>query len=185
MKQIILTLALVAGVTLSATAQQPFKFGHINSQELFLLMPERDSALVKLENYRKELTEQIETLQVEFNKKLTDYQNKQSTWTAATLETKQKELQQLSQNIEEYQRNAQEELAQMQQIVIRPVTEKANAAISKVGKDNEFTYIFDVSMGVVPYFNLEQSIDVLPLVKTELNIPADKVAPTTSTTTSR
>ncbi|MDR1681660.1 MAG: OmpH family outer membrane protein [Prevotellaceae bacterium] len=182
MKQIILAFTFVAGLIVSANAQQPFKFGHINSQELFLLMPERDSALMRLENYRKELAEQIETLQVEFNKKLTDYQNKQSTWTAATLETKQKELQQLSQNIEEYQRNAQEELTQMQQIVIRPVTEKANAAISKVGKDNGFTYIFDVSMGVVPYFDVTQSIDILPLVKVELNIPADKVAPTPQAT---
>lgn len=185
MKQTIVIITLLAAATLPANAQQPFKFGHINTQELFLLMPERDSALVKLENYRKELTEQIETLQVEFNKKLTDYQNKQATWTAATLETKQKELQQLSQNIEEYQRNAQEELTQMQQIVIRPVTEKANAAIRKVGKDNGFTYVFDVSMGVVPYFDADQSIDILPLVKAELNIPADKVVAAPQATPSR
>jgi outer membrane protein len=177
MKKIVLTFALLAGMTIAATAQQNFKFGHINNLELLQLMPERDSAQLKLENYGKDLQDQIEAMRVEFNNKLQLYQSKQATWTAATLETKQKELQQLSQNIEEYQRSAQEEFSQLQQMLMRPVIEKANAAITKVGKDNGFTYIFDTSAGTIPFFNVEQSIDALPLVKAELKIPADKKVP--------
>jgi len=52
---------------------------------------------------------------------------------------------------------------------MKPIVDKANAAISKVAKANGFVYVFDVSTGAVAYFS-DQSIDVLPLVKKELGI---------------
>jgi outer membrane protein len=179
MKKIIVIFALTAGIALSATAQHAYKFGHLNVSELIVLMPERDSAQAKLEAYGQDLQEQIETLQVELNNKVNVYQTKQATWSTAILEAKQKEIQEMSQRIEEFQRTAQEDFARMQQTVLRPVIEKADAAISKVGKDNGFTYIFDTSTGALRYFNADHSENVLPLVKAELKIPADKVAPST------
>jgi len=170
---VIVLLAVFAG---SASAQN-FKFGHINAQELMLLMPDRDSALAKLEAYGKDLSEQIEAMQVEYNNKLNTYQSRQATWTAAILEQRQRELQELGQRVEEFQRTAQADFQNMQGVLMRPVIEKANNAITKVGKDNGFTYVFDISSGTVPYFNPDHSVDILPLVRTELKIPADKKVP--------
>ncbi|MDR2802329.1 MAG: OmpH family outer membrane protein [Prevotellaceae bacterium] len=182
MKKIIVILILAAGITLPATAQHAYKFGHLNVSELIVLMPERDSAQAKLEAYGEDLQEQIETLRVELNNKLNVYQTKQATWSAAILEAKQKEIQEMSQRIEEFQRTAQDDFSRMQQTLLRPVIDKANAAIAKVGKDNGFTYIFDTSTGVLPYFNTDHSENVLPLIKAELKIPADKVAPAAAAT---
>jgi outer membrane protein len=168
---------LLAGIGTTVLAQQPFKFGHVNASELIQLMPERDSASSKLEAYTKELQEQIETMQVERNNKVSVFQSKQATWTTAIAEAKAREIQDLDQRIQEFQVTAQEDLQRMQQTLLRPVIEKANAAITKVGKDNAFTYIFDTSAGTVPYFSTEQSVDVLPLVKAELKIPADNKVP--------
>ena len=178
MKKIIVIFALAVGIVLPATAQHAYKFGHLNVSELIVLMPERDSALAKLEAYAKDLQEQIETLQVELNNKLNVYQTKQATWSAAILEAKQKELQEMNQRVEEFQRTAQEDFSRMQQTLLQPVLDKAKASIAKVGKDNGFTYIFDISTGVLQYFNTDHSENILPLVKAELKIPADKVAPT-------
>ncbi|MDR0694186.1 MAG: OmpH family outer membrane protein [Prevotellaceae bacterium] len=182
MKKIIVILVLAVGITLPATAQHTYKFGHLNVSELIVLMPERDSAQAKMEAYGADLQEQIETLQVELNNKLNMYQTRQATWSDAIREAKQKELQEMNQRIEEFQRTAQEDFSRMQQTLLRPVIEKANAAIVKVGKENGFTYIFDTSVGAMPYVNTDHSENVLPLIKAELKIPADKVAPTAAAT---
>ena len=81
-----LTRALLLLFFFSATTSfaQTFKFGHISSQELIDLMPERDSALVKLEKYSQELQATLKEIQTEYETKALQYQQKQATWTAAT-----------------------------------------------------------------------------------------------------
>jgi len=67
---------MIAALILSAASisAQNLKFGHINSQELLMAMPERDSAEAKLKKFAKNLQDEIETLQVEFNKKYQNFQ---------------------------------------------------------------------------------------------------------------
>ncbi len=148
---------------------QNLKFGHINSQELMIAMPERDSAEVKLKNYAKQLQEQIETLQVEFNKKYQDYLQKKATFTDAIREMKEKELNDLDQRSKEFEQTAQQDYQRQQGELMKPIVEKANATIQKVAKANGFIYVFDISSGAVTYFS-DQSIDILPMVKKELGL---------------
>ncbi len=170
---ILFVLLCVSG-TVSA---QNFKFGHINSQELIALMPERDSALIKLQKYASELDETITEMQQEYQTKYNAYQQKQATWTAAVLESKQRELVEIQQRLEQFNQGAQQEYQQMQQVLFAPVIQKATDAINKVAKDNAFTYIYDLASGCMAYYNEEVSVNVLPLAKNELGIPAEKVAP--------
>ncbi len=153
---------------------QNLKFGHINSQELISLMSERDSALVKLEKYADDLDETLQAMRTEFQTKYTTYQQRQATWTAAVLEARQKELQDIDARITSFQQTASQEYQQMQQILFAPVIQKATDAITKIGKEQGLIYIFDTSTGAIPYINDSMSVNVLPLAKTELKIPADK-----------
>jgi len=162
---------LITGLVLlvgSTDAQTP-KFGHINIQELISLMPERDSAEVRLRAYGKDLSEQIEQLQVEYNNKVQNYLQKKDTFTPAIREMREKEINELEQRIQEFQQTAQQEFQRMQGELMRPIIEKADAAIKKIGKANGFLYVFDVSTGGVVYFS-EASTDIMPLAKKELNI---------------
>ncbi|MDR2938025.1 MAG: OmpH family outer membrane protein [Prevotellaceae bacterium] len=176
MKKLILCAAIVVAAV-SAKAQQTYKFGHINGQELLALMPERDSAEAKYMAYGKDLEEQIELMQVEYNNKLQAYQQKAETWSAAIREAKEKELQDLGQRVQEFQMTAQRDLQAQQSELLRPVIEKATNAVKKVGKDNGFTYIYDVSNAALAYWNTEQSTDILDLVKKELGIAASSAKP--------
>jgi len=162
---------MIAALFLSAASisAQNLKFGHINSQELLMAMPERDSAEAKLKKYGKDLQDQIETLQVEFNKKYQDYLQKKATFTDAIREMKEKELSDLQQRSQEFEQTAQQDYQKQQAELMKPIVDKANAAITKVAKANGFIYVFDVSTGSVAYFS-DQSVDVLPLVKKELGI---------------
>lgn len=165
---IFIATALVSCVGIRANAQT-LKFGHINSQELLKAMPERDSAEAKLQKFTKTLQDQIEELQVEFNKKYQDYLQKRSTFTDAIREMKEKELSEMQQRAQEFQQVAEQDYQRMQQEVMKPVIEKADAAIKKVGQNNGFIYIFDTSAGILLYQS-DKSIDIMPLVKSELGI---------------
>lgn len=174
LSKILLVLFLAVS---TASFSQTLKFGHLNTQELVALMPDRDSAALKLEKYSADLNETMEAMQVEFNTKLNTYQQKQATWTAAVLEAKQKELQEIQSRFEQFQQSAGQEYQQMQNLLLAPVFKKANDAIQKIGKEQGFIYIFDTSTGAVPFISTEQSVDVMPMAKKELGIPADKKLP--------
>lgn len=174
MKKLILILFVAAAATIVANAQ---KFGHINTSELVSLMAETDSARVQLEAYQNELIEEMDAMQTEYNQKLNTYQQKSSTWTAAIRESKEAELSEIVQRLNQFQQTAQEDLANMQQTLMMPIYQKAQEAINKIGKDNNLIYIFDTSAGALIYIDDTQSTNLLPQAKAALGIPAEKVAP--------
>ena len=177
MKRIVLLAFCVLSFGAFSQAQN-LKFGHINTRELISLRSERDSALVKLMAYENDLQETLEGMGTEYNNKVNEYQRKQNEWAPVVLETKQRELQELGQRIQQFQQNAQQEMAQMQQTLMTPVIDKAQAAVTKVAKAQGLTYVFDLSAGALIYYDEAVSVNLLPLVKKELGIPANKVAPT-------
>jgi len=162
-------VVVMACISVSAFAQTP-KFAHINFQEFVLLMPESDAASEQLEAFGKELQEQIESMQTEFQTKMAEYEKKATVWTSSVLEDKQKEIQDLQRRISNFQQVAQQDFNQKQQELMLPILEKARKTIATVAKRENFTYVFDISTGALPYFDEQQSTDLLPIVKKELNI---------------
>lgn len=158
-------------LTSAAFAQPNLKIGHINSQELLQLMPESDSAQLKLEKAAKDLQDQLEAMQVEFNDKYQTYVKQRDTYSELIRQTKEADLQQMNQRIQQFQANAEQEIQKQRADIFKPVLDKANAAIAEVGKENGFTYIIDLSTGAFIYHS-ENSIDILPLVKLKLKLKA-------------
>ena len=104
----------MACLTFTLSAQN-VKFGHINTSELVMLTADADSARVKLQNYQKELMDEMESMQVEYNNKYNTYMQKQATWTQAIKESKEAELQEMIQRIQQFQQTAQQDLSQLEQ----------------------------------------------------------------------
>lgn len=177
MKKIVLLAFCVLSFGAFSQAQN-LKFGHVNTNELISLMSERDSAIVKLQAYQNDLVETLEGMETEYNNKVNEYQRKRNEWAPVVIETKERELQELGQRMQQFQQTAQQEMAQMQQVLMTPVIEKAQNAITKVAKANSLVYVFDTSAGALIYFDEAVSLNLLPLAKKELGIPAEKVAPT-------
>ncbi len=173
MKKVTKLLAVVL-MFVSAQSFAQVKLAHVNMQELVALMSESDSANVKLEKYGKELSDQMQDMQKELQGKYETYQQKSGTWTASVLESKQKELQDMQGRLEQFQQNAQNDYQQMNQKLYAPIVKKANDAVSKIGKENAYTYIFDLSGGSLIYVSESLSTDLMPLAKKALGIPADK-----------
>lgn len=168
MKKIILTILTVTFVTV-LFAQTPIKIGYINSQELLQIMPESDTAQMKLEKATKEYQDQFQVMQVEYNKKKQEFMEKQNTYSGLIKQTKDAELQQIGQRLQQFQQSASEDLQKQRNDIFKPVLDKANKAIADVAKENGFTYILDLSQGTVLY-HADSSNDILPLVKQKLGL---------------
>ncbi|MBE6212664.1 MAG: OmpH family outer membrane protein [Rikenellaceae bacterium] len=171
-KLFILVAALFTIGTVSAQ-----KFARINVQEVVMAMPEFDEAQKNLEAFGKDLNEQMEQIQVEFNNKLADFQKNQATMAASVKQMRQQELEQLQQRFSEFQQIAQQDFQKKQAELIEPVQKKAQEAVNKVAKANGYIVVFDVSVPSLAYIDEAQTTDIAPLVKKELGIVATTAAP--------
>ncbi len=145
------------------------KFAHINTQELLGAMPETDSAQTQIEKEAKELEDQLEMLQVEYNNKLEQYNQDADKLSDVILQTKQQELYDYQQRIQRFRVNAEQGIQKRNQELFQPILDKANKAIEEVAQEKGYTYVFDSSTGVMIYMS-DDSQDILPLVKTKLGI---------------
>lgn len=163
---------LVAGVVLfsapDALAQNKQKFGHIDSNELLQLMPEREAAEKELEAEAKALQQILAEMQAEYEQKLTAYQTSGATMSDLVRQTKEKEIIDLEARIEGVSEQAQMQLEKKRIEVLEPVLEKARKAIKEVADENGYTYVFDSSIGVLLHY--PEGDDILPLVKAKLGL---------------
>lgn len=168
MKKILFAFTLL--VTFSfAFSQKALKIGHVDSQELISLMPEKDSAQKKIQDYATELQKTSQTMQTEFQQKYQEYAEKGETFSKLIKENKEKELRGLQERMQQFEQNAKQDLQKKQADLFQPIIDKAKKAVSDVARKEGFTYVFDKSSGSI-VFEGEGSIDLLPLVKKELKL---------------
>ena len=169
MKKILLVAAL-AIVSAAAFAQQ--KFAHVNFSELVQLMPEADQARATMDASSKEASETYQAMADEWNTKYQQYQQKAANWTQAIRETKEKELTDIQQRIQEFQQTVQAELQQQQQQLMAPIYQKAQEAVEKLAKEGGFIYVIDQTSAL--YIDPAQSTDLTPAARKALGIPDDR-----------
>ena len=165
MKKIIF-LTLLSFLTLTSIAQD--KFGHIDSQELLLLMPERKTAETEVQNFAKSLEAQLGSMTIEYQESVQEYQAKEATYTDLVKQDKVAEITGLEQRIQTFQQNAQQSLQTKEQELLEPILLKARKAIEDVATEGGFTYIFDKSQGSILY--AKESENILTLVKKKLTL---------------
>lgn len=167
MKQLVITLALLLSGA-QAAMSQALKLGHIDRQRLLLTLPERKGAEEKMQAFAKVLDDRLKAMGAEYQAKVTDAQARAETMTQTEREMIVREINELEQRIQAAQEKAQEDLAKQEEELLKPMIEKTNKAVKDVADENGFTYILDVSTGMVLYF--DKGDDIMPLVKAKLGI---------------
>lgn len=163
----LLVIVLMMGVTSTINAQTQ-KFGHINTQELLMAMPERAQAEEEIKKYAKELEDQLTIMNQEYQTKVSEYQAKEATMTETVKKSKIKEITDLEARINDFQQNADQELKTKQQQLLQPMIDKAKKAIEEVAKENKYTYVFDSSTGSLLFS--PESENILSIVKKKVGI---------------
>ena len=168
-KAIKLTLAVV--LMMGATSTFAQKFGRINSEELIAVMPETKEMQTNMQAYVKNLQDEMEALQVEYNNKLQDFQKNYETLSEAVRDMKSKDLESITNRIREFEQVAREDIQKKQNDLAMPIYEKAKNAIDKVAAMGGYLAVFDTAMGSLAYFDEAALTDLAPAVKNELGVP--------------
>ena len=168
MKKIILLALIMTMGAFSANAQTKSKIGVVNIAKLLEIMPEYDSVMVAYQNKYEMMQRDLQQLYTEFQSKQESFEANQANLTEMMQSIKLQELEDLQKRIQIFQEGAQDELNKFIEVKQAPIIEKIRKAVNEVAKENGFTHIINNSQETVLYY--DESFDVLPLVKTKLNI---------------
>jgi len=146
------------------------KFGHVNSQELIMAMPEMAGIQQTLSELETEWENVLLSMREEYFSKFRDYQERRATMPESIREMRESELMDLEQRITAFQQTATADLQRRQQELLAPVIEKVRLAIRDVGIENELIYIFDMAAQSIVFHSPTKAKDVTALVKTKLGI---------------
>ena len=143
------------------------KLGYINTQDVFMQMPEVTIAQQKLDSIGKAYENDIATMREEFARKYKEYQDQQNTLSESLRQMKEQELMQMQERTQTFIQNVQQEYELKQQELLAPIHEKLANAIKKVGEEKGFTYIFDATQ--IQYISPD-AVNVEKDVKAKLGI---------------
>ena len=157
-------LALLSILALSTIAQN--KFGHVNAQEILLLMPEYKtmSSTLQMSSTLKQST--LKAMEGEFQAKYSAYENEVSSLDEAIKIDRETELQSMQKRLQDFKQNAQNDLLEEEKKLMAPIEEKLLLAITSVAEEGGYIYIFNSQ---VFYYGSEKN-DVSELVKKRLGL---------------
>ncbi len=164
MKKLIIILALAMGSMTPALAQ---KFGHANFEEIITMLPERAEAEKKVQDLQQKLEKRLNSMVETYQAKIAEFENDPD-MSDAMKTSAAGEIQDLQRRIQEFQQTAYTEIENKQTELMSGMFTKVREAANKVGKDEEYTYIFDSSsQGGLLYAGGE---DITPRIKKELGL---------------
>ena len=155
LKKIVLLVALFV-LPLCAMGQS--KFGHMNSQEVMVVMPEFIKAQADLETLSQQYQKEFESSREEFTKKYQEFVAQADSLPKNIAERRQRDLADMDQRLQQFQQEA-----------MVPIQQKLTEAIDAVGKAEGVVYIFDVASTPLAFIGAE-SIDLTAKVKAQLGI---------------
>ena len=146
LKSIFIAAAFLATAQF-ATAQS--KVAHIDMSELMTTFPAMKVAQGQLEKISKSYDTEYQTMANEYQTKMKKYQTEAENGTAtdAINETRAKEMQDMGARIQQYRETAQKELQQKELDLVKPIMEKATAAVQKIARAKGIEYVLDSTVG--------------------------------------
>jgi len=163
-----LGVLVFAFVCFSATNISAQKIGHLNSQEVFALMPQTISAKNSMEDYSKGLNSDFTDKEEKLKKKVQDAEKRygEGNMTQNELETVRAEIQKQGAELEKVRGQFQEQLIGKEESLMQPLVDKFTQAIKDVASENGYSFILDSSA----LLYAEDAGDVTSLVKAKLGM---------------
>ena len=160
------TLLLIALITLGFNSvQAQTKVGHISTELLLSLMPEKIALDAELEKLSKTYETELKAEQSKLEAKLKKYEAEMGSQTDEVNQQRQAEVQQDQQNLYQASQIAREDIGKKRDEKLRPILEKAKKAIDEVANEQGFTYVLEASQLIVA-----NGTDLLDAVKVKLGI---------------
>ena len=159
----------IALFVMSGVAQAQVKIAHVNTAEILDAMPDKAKAEKDLEKYYGELQSQLQTMAQEYQTKMQDYEANQATMSNLVKQSKEKEIIDIQNRIQQFQANAESEFENKRAELLKPILDKIQTAINAVGKEKGYTYMLDLATGAAVYVS-DDAVDATKDVKAKLGI---------------
>jgi len=159
----------IALFVMSGVAQAQVKIAHVNTAEILDAMPDKAKAEKDLEKYYGELQSQLQTMAQEYQTKMQDYEANQATMSNLVKQSKEKEIIDIQNRIQQFQANAESEFESKRAELLKPILDKIQTAINAVGKEKGYTYMLDLATGAAVYVS-DDAVDATKDVKAKLGI---------------
>lgn len=163
-------LAVLVAAPMCLMAQAP-KFGVVNTQEVFNIMPEKATAEATLKGVSDRYETEFKNLQDAFQKKLAEYEkaDQDPNTPDAIKQRHNEELQSDYQKIQNFQQTASQDMQKQQETLLAPISQKLQNAITAVGAEGGYTFIYDLSIPAIIYHG-GAAEDITAKVKAKLGI---------------
>lgn len=142
-KTLLIAAVLILGASNTMNAQA--KVAHVNVSEIMSKMPAMLDAQNQLQKLSGTYDAEYKKMVEEYQTKIKKYEQESTTVTEAVNTERSKEVQDMQKRIVDYRDNAQKELQQKDNDIMKPIMEKVKASIQKVGKAKGYQYILDDS----------------------------------------
>jgi outer membrane protein len=172
-KTLVVAFLLISFASFAQTSDQPFKIGYTNVEYILLQMPESKRIESELKTHSTQLESQLKNKYSEYETKLQAYEKSAATMDKVVRDDKEKELMNLNNSIQEFQRSAQASLQQKEKSLVDPVITKIDQAIKDVAKENGYTYVFSNQALLAG----PEEGDISPLVLKKLGVDPTKATP--------
>lgn len=149
---------------------------HLNLDSLLQISPRFKAATDSAELYMTSLQNQLYAMQVEYQRKLNEYDSLQKVWSPLIKALKEKEIRDLENNIQAFQQQAQDDFTAYRGKLYEPVFAEIDKAIEAVAVAHGYRYVIDDTKGNGLLY-AAKSDDIFTEVRIKLNIPAPKPAP--------
>lgn len=144
-KTLLIAATLFIGAISFTNAQS--KVAHINTTELIQSMPETKAAQADMQKVGETYKADIKAMELELKAKADRFGAESATKTKEENEKRLLEVQGDQQALQEYAMNADQEMQKKEVELLKPITEKAKAAILKVAKAQGFHYVLNSAQG--------------------------------------
>jgi outer membrane protein len=144
------------------------KYGYLNKQELYLSMPDYDSANLKVEKIRREYENQLAAMQNELSSKTASLNNESANISEFLRQNRQEELKNLDIRIQLFSVKANAQLEDKKNQLFQPIITRADDAIKAVAAEQGFIFVID--SGQLLYTDEKKCTNILSLVKAKLGL---------------
>jgi outer membrane protein len=170
-------MAAMALSIVALTTQAQVKIGYTNVDVILAKLPETKTVEAELKTRKDQYDNEYKKKVTDFQTKLQAYEKGAAAMSEVIKADKEKELQSAQASIEEFQRNAQDDLQKKQNTLLAPILQKIQTAIDATAKENAYTHIFNIDAGqgttpILLYATEDSNISNLVLKKLGVEVEA-------------
>lgn len=168
---VVVGILVFASLLVSQVVFAQIKIGYIDSQKILVSFKDAQDVQKQLDAKNQEWQKQGQDMQQQAINLRDQLESQSLLLSQEKKAEKEREIQDLIMKLQQFQQEKWGqggEAFKLQNDLLKPVMDKINAVLEKIGKDEKFDYIFDAVAGNIVYANSDQP-DLTDRVLEELN----------------